>query len=183
MRTPALFCCASLAVLALAACGGGERTPVPRRHAYPRMAVPAGTALDTLVDGLRFRGVIHGSPTLPRPDWLDIAYPGAVLHLAVRRVEPAQLQTELADRRQRLSLNIGGAPARTEHLTSADGRLEYVIVTSETPVLTPVQLLGTDGRGTIVSGALELSAVPPPAATDSLAPLLHLVTDDLKNIL
>lgn len=165
-------------------CGGGDnRPPVPRRHAYPRMAVPDSVQLDTVVAGRRIRAAVHGRPTVPQSDWLNLDYPGATLHIAFNSVASDRMAAELDNRRQRMSLNLGGAPARTAHFTTADSVYECVLVTAEVPVLTPIQLLGTDGRSRLVYAALRLHTAPAPNAIDSLTPMLQLVTADLHKVL
>ncbi|MCM1067838.1 MAG: hypothetical protein NC418_09735 [Muribaculaceae bacterium] len=160
------------AALLAAACDSrpeGERS-VPRRYAYPRTA-----ELDTAVclygsGGLTLSMSRSAQVTSERTGWLTAAYPtlGATLYLSSTRPGSADaLAAAVANRRQRISLNLGGATARTDALRT-DAGFDCELVVCSDGVSTPVQFIATDGT-LLVSGAFVLSGRTAPA--DSLRPI------------
>ncbi|MDE6311674.1 MAG: hypothetical protein K2L96_07665 [Muribaculaceae bacterium] len=177
-----------LSILALltTGCGGDmeDSTAVPRRRAYPRMAFEGDSTGRTMVlDGLRMR--INSATTVRtdslRRGWADVEYPaglGATMYLSVTRPEsPAEA---VANRRQRISLNLGDAPARAEEFIN--GPWACTLVYSDRAGLTtPVQILATHADGRLLSGAAVLHA--PGSDADSIRPLVELLREDARRLL
>lgn len=185
MRRPAILLL-SLCVLMLAGgCSGGEGSTVtPRRRAYPRLELSADTTGCPARLGdveLRVNRVASFRPDSLRPGWADIEYPattGATLHLSLTR--PESLPEAVANRRQRMALNLGDAPARAEEFHS--GAWACTLVFSDRAGLTtPVQILATNADGRLLSGAVALKA--PGADADSIRPLLELLRTDARTLL
>lgn len=182
MKTLALL--APGLLLAAAACGSGDREAVPRRKAFPRLAFSADSiGRPASLDGVSFRinRIAGFRPDSARPDWADIVYPpalGSTMYLSISR--PADLPGAVANRRERISLNLGDAPALTEEFHA--GRWACTLVSSTRAGLTtPVQLLATSSDGRLLSGAVALDA--PGESADSIRPLLDLLRDDARTLL
>ncbi len=178
----------TLALLLAAGCTGDGRDSsegaVPRRRAYPRLAVTAdSTGHTALLDGLRLR--INGAATLRvdslRPGWANVEYPaalGATVYLSLTR--PESTAEAVANRRQRIALNLGDAPARAEEFIN--GPWACTLVYSDRAGLTtPVQILATHADGRLLSGAAVLHE--PGTDADSIRPLVELLRDDARRLL
>lgn len=150
----------------------GSEAAVPRRYAYPRVE-----PLDTATVACALGGVearISASArceegATERPGWLTAAYPGlgATLYLSAARTPDTG--AALANRRQRISLNLGGTPARTDRFDTAAGYAVELVTCPDGGVTTPVQFVAV-GEGTVVSGAFVLHGTLAPA--DSLRPVV-----------
>lgn len=156
-----------LAALILAGCSTGETHPVPKRTAYPRTAVlPDSTTLST-VGPIKLKINSSAAISHPRADWLDAKYTdlGATLHLSTMQNAD---EADKANRRERISLNLGGVSATIKSFTTPSGFDCEVISTAEGPA-TPVQFLAVrDGQ--MLSGAFVLSGKTTPA--DSIRPIV-----------
>ena len=121
----------------------------------------------------------------PAPGQLDISYPAyrATVYLTARRLPPERLESELDNRRERISLNLGGVAAYTEHITSDNGQFECALVTARDAATTPVQFLATDGEGCLISGAAYLGDLTPGTSADSIAPVVAALQRDIRHAL
>ena len=184
MLTRTLIISGALALLATGCGGSDDSSAVPRRRAYPRMALEADSTGRTMVlDGLCLR--INRAASVRtdslRPGWADVEYPaalGATLYLSLTKPEsPAEA---VANRRQRISLNLGDAPARAEEFIN--GPWACTLVYSDRASLTtPVQILATHADGRLLSGAAVLRE--PGTDADSIRPLVELLRDDARALL
>lgn len=149
-------------------CGGDDGRAMPRRYAYPRVEVLDSVRTHYKIGGADVALSREASVSRPTAEWATVTYErlGATLYLSV--TEPADMASALANRRQRISLNIGSATATT-HRLHTDGGFDVEIVTVPTGAATPVQFLATDGRR-LVSGAFTLAGRTEPA--DSLRPIV-----------
>ena len=179
------FVASALSGLLLAAsCGNNaDNNAVPRRYAYPRVE-----AIDNLTQTRKIEGTdisLSRSAQLstPRPDWLTAHYPslGATLHLTVMRFKtPASLDEALANRRQRISLNLGGATAITKNYENARG-FAIEEVTAPEGVTTPVQFIAVDASNTLVSGVFTIDGRITPV--DSLRPVVEQIEAEAGRII
>lgn len=172
-----------LSALLLSGCGERQATPTPRRHAYPRVAAMPDSATALQVDGVRMR--INASARTERPEtaWLDAHYErhGATLHLSVLHASTEEeLNKAVANRQQRINLNIGDSPAETGYFKSASGFECLLIVTTEA-CATPVQILAKGPGCTLVSGAFVIGGRA--ENIDSLRPVVKELENEGKRIL
>lgn len=176
----ALLAAALLAVVA-SACGGGEENSVPRRRAYARVDTYPAEYRAVEVGGIPLEINTSAAAASPREGWLDVRYPryGATLHLAVARPDAAALDQAVANRRQRMSLNLGGATA--EQTTLAGDSYVCELLVSRDAVATPVQLLAVGADGTLVSGAAVIAGRTEPV--DSLRPVVEALRADALHLL
>lgn len=170
---------------ALAGCSSDGQSPTPRRHAYPRVVVSDSVyhSADSFSPHFEINAAVRA--TRPAPGQLTIDYPayGAVVYVTSRRLPPGELEAELDNRRERISLNLNGVSATTEHLRSANGRFECALVTARDVSATPVQFLATDGEGCLVSGAAYFANVSSGTSADSIAPIVAALRRDLRHAL
>lgn len=169
-----------LAAALLAAGCSKSPVAVPRRTAYPRPA-EIDTAMTAAPGALPVHFAVNAAATAtsPRPGWLDVAYPmyGAVAHITFTTTSADSLGIVQANRLERASLNTGGLPTKKQEWLNAAG---FDILTLHTDgCATPFQFLATDGRRTVVSGAVRFSAPRATAATDSIAPMLAAIEADM----
>lgn len=163
----ALLCCTDR--------GGGNATP--KRYAYPRTEVYDSIRADYEAGAVRLS--INQGARVSHPDnkdgWLDAAYDryGATLHLSATHPDGGAMDEALANRRERISLNLGGATARRDVFENGAG-MSCEVVVSRDPSTTPVQFIAY-GHGVLVSGVFVIAGKTEPA--DSLRP----ICDELEN--
>lgn len=176
----AVLAAALLAVVA-SACGGGEENSVPRRRAYARVDTYPAEYRAVEVGGIPLEINTSAAAASPREGWLDVRYTryGATLHLAVARPDAAARDQAVANRRQRMSLNLGGATA--EQTTLAGDTYMCELLVSRDAVATPVQLLAVGADGTLVSGAAVIAGRTEPV--DSLRPVVDALRADALHLL
>ncbi|MCM1292501.1 MAG: hypothetical protein NC111_01080 [Bacteroides sp.] len=170
----------------VSACHGGMDTqgPVPRPTAYPRVAtldsnyvatkLPAGFEANA---GAVVREIADKTGSDRRTIWADIDYPsyGATLHCTFIPTTEADHMAVMANRTERMSLNLGDNVATSTELSNPQG-FNTVVLTSTAPMLTPLQFLA-DGPGWVISGALTFNESE--VDMDSVKPLIDAVRDDL----
>lgn len=158
----------ALAALLLTACSDGGPRPVPKRKAYPRTAVLPDSAVVISAGPLTMNLNASATITRPRPDWIDAEYKslGATLHLSANGHSD---KTDEANRRERISMNIGGASAYVKSFTTPAGYRCEIVSTAEGPA-TPVQFIAIrDGQ--MLCGVFVLSGKTTPA--DSIRPIVQ----------
>lgn len=174
---------------ATAACAGSGASdsiasaPVP--VAYPRIPVQAYDSL-VAVDApipvaVRINPEAVYTVEETDPPGLTVSYPKAGARLYFTFIRPGSLsdKEKIIDlRKQRISLNLNGTPARTLHSgPDTDGTAIIVTATSGTQI--PVQLLGeTDGY--IITATAFIDDPRAATAYDSVAPLFRVLEHDLS---
>lgn len=131
---------------------------------------------------LRVNGAAGWHVTDSVAAWADLVYSSGVrTHLSVTR--PQSLDDAFANRRQRISLNLGGVPAVTESfINSAGWRCELVLVSGGAVSTTPVQFVAVNPReGLLVNGAsvIDFSG----SRADSIAPVVEVLHNDALTLL
>ncbi len=173
-----------LIFLAAASCGGRDSyTPVPLPEAYPRVNVADSVFTPVDISGLRLDVNSTSDTASISENWLDIRYPayGGTLHVSVNdHSSDSGINKAIANRRQRVALNLGGAPAVTDNFMSLSGDFACEMIVSPEGGVTPVQFIASDGR-LLVSGTFALSR--PSANTDSIAPVVKAVERDVRRML
>lgn len=177
---------AAAAIAAAAACSAGADTDTatPRRRGYPRLpaydSVYASAPRAVLPLQLNAAACVADSN---RGRWLTVAYPlhHSAIYITISTPASAdELRRTLGNRRERISLNLGGAAATTVHLAS-DGGFESALV--EAPGnATPLQFVATDGEGFVVSGAARIDAAAD-APYDSIRPIEATLRRDILHML
>ncbi len=176
---------AGVLVSAAASCGGGHdsATPLPRRHAFPRIESLDTTRQHLSAASLPLTLSASAISEAPRPDWITASYPtlGATLHLSVSRfADDRTLAEAIANRRQRMALNAGGGTPRTDSFATPEGWMCERVTTPER-VATPVQFIAAGPGHTLVSGAFALGGSLAPA--DSLRPIVEELDNEAFRIL
>lgn len=157
---------------------------VPKPAAYPRIADP-GTkyeALDSLP--VNFLANTAATVTRPRPDWIDVAYPalGVTIHVSLTRTTPDGIGDVIANRSERIALNVADVTSTNETAIESDGFTSVIICSPETRS-TPLQFLAHDGTGLVISGTAFFGNVSPDAPIDSLSPIVSYVNRDIIHAL
>lgn len=165
-------------LMCAAACNDSNTRPMPRRTAYPRTAALSDSTKHATAGHINLQLNAIAIIRTPRPDWLDAEYRplGATLHLSA--TENAD-EASVANRRERISLNLGGATARATEFTTPSGFQCEIVTTAEGPA-TPVQFIALRGK-TLVSGAFVLSGKTTPA--DSIRPITEALEREATAIL
>lgn len=169
----------SILIAVMSSCRQKEGDVTPRRYAYPRI-----DAYDSIYRRVGLGPVsieVNASATTSssKDGWLDIHYPryGATIYLSASHTD--DLPAAIANRRQRISLNLGGAKAATHNFVSGDFDCE--VIESVDAGATPVQLLAVSPKGLVISGSANISGSTTPA--DSIRPIVSALTRDAMQIL
>lgn len=178
-----LVTAAAAAAMVMAACSQSQ-PPVPRRTAYPRIEPYSDSVVTAAVGPVGFSIRAEADTAVQRPGWLDISYPryNAITMLTVRRFgSRAELDAALANRMQRISLNLGDRTAASEEFTNGAGFICRLIVSLDGGP-TPVQMIACDTAAHIlISGASVIDGPAEPA--DSVAPAVDALAADARKIL
>lgn len=157
---------------------GGVSVPKPRGYARIELC----DSVYQPVTGVSLRLEVNRSAVVTHDDskgWVDVAYPayGGVLHLTVKHIaDSADLASTLAQRYERMMLNLGDNSAEQIEITATKSGAVTTMLASQGTVLTPLQILSVC-RGVVVSGAFSFNHRPESA--DSVAPIVAAVKRDL----
>lgn len=176
---------------ALATCGcGGDTAPVPRRYAYPRIAVHA----PEYVRADSVPVVLEVPASLPvrterRADgsvWFTIDYPayGAYVYGTLTPVDVTTVAGVVDNRVERAGLNIGPAPVSAIDVVSTGG-YDGVVMVAPSAVSMPVHFLSynlSDPRW-VVSGSAFFKQPPTAEAADSVAPVVEVMVRDVTRMM
>ncbi len=174
---------AAIAAIAAGSCNRSADTPIPRRTAYPRIEAYADSTATAHIGPLAFDIAAQADTAMPRPGWLDIAYPRyrATIHIAVRHLGSGEELADAIDNRvQRMSLNLGDRTAVASDFENSAG-FSCHTVTSLDGGPTPVQFMAYSADGYLLSGAAAISGAAGPA--DSIAPTVQALARDAETIL
>lgn len=181
-----LLILATLTALTCACARQQSDNAIPRPTAYPRVRLydtvyvaPPDLPAGFQVNAAAVTSTPSDHPAADRsPIWLDITYPAykATLHCTFTPVDAASHADVIANRTQRMSLNLGDNRAEQTDLISASGAYRTSILTTAGRTLTPVQFL-SEGQEWIISGALQMHI--PNATPDSILPIVRAVTADI----
>lgn len=181
-----LWFVSALTVL-VASCGGRrdgrEALTVPRPVAYPRIEMPDSSYVPVVVgvDTLLINAGARGE-TASRDGgvWVDVLYdapfsPRLALTLTDAR---GRVDEVLANRSERMALNLGGARCEMTDITTPGGWTCRMAL-ARSVAATPIQLLATDGTH-VLSGALVLEVADSVAADPvAYAPVVEAVKRDV----
>lgn len=175
-----------LAVACLTACGGKpDYTPVPLPYGYQR--TPIYPAEYRVADSLPASFAVNAAAVVRRlPDgpggsvMADIHYPayGATMHLTFTPVDAHSATEVIANRRERMALNLADNYATVTEISPAgQSPFASTVMLSAGRTPTPVQLLSIS-PGMVISGAVRFASEQ--ADADSLMPVLKAITSDIE---
>ena len=158
-------------LVGMSSCRHKDSNVTPRRYAYPRIEAYDSTYRRLTVGPVSIEVNAAAATSSPKDGWLDIYYPryGATVYLSATHTD--DLPRAIANRRQRISLNLGGA----------SGDFDCEVVESVDAGATPVQILAVSPNGLIISGSANISGTTTPA--DSIRPIVTALTRDAIHIL
>lgn len=184
-----ILCAAALLTSVATACKSDKSSrAVPRPDAWPRIEVPEAEYVEQAYSGVNL--AINRSAQVEMKDaneglWLDVSYPefpGSVIYLSVSNLKDEEgLRAAIANRRQRMELNAGGATTELTELSSEGGWTAELALTRSS-LTTPLQFLAHDGKKRLISGALYLN-YPSETSSDSVAPIVRAVNRDIERML
>lgn len=155
-------------------------TPLP--SAYPRLPLPDNDTMRTVSETpspVNVNSTARATFTPGDMPALTVEYPrlGATAYWTFIPYTgtPAEI---IARRRERISLNLNGTPARTLH-SAPTSDFEAVLVTAEAGSQTPVQMLAVTPEYVITATAF-LSDPRAAVAYDSIRPLIELLDRDMQ---
>ena len=185
----------TLIAIALASCTGshenssGTQAAIPRRHAYPRIALPdsAFTAIEAKDVTLQVNSAVADSIATRNGDngaqFIDIRYPEqhSAVYITITPVSASSIAGVIANRMERVGLNLGGSDAEMIDFDNNAGFESKMFVT-RADISTPVQFVSTDGRDIVVSGVAFIADASKEHA-DSLSPVTAMLRRDILHLL
>lgn len=185
----------TLIAIALTSCSGshenssGTQAAIPRRHAYPRIALPdsAFTAVDAKEVTLQVNSAVIDSIVKRNGDngavFIDIRYPNlhSTIYITITPVSPSSIAGVIANRIERVGLNLGDSNAEMIYFDNNAGFESKMFVT-RADISTPVQFISTDGRDIVVSGVAYVADASKEHA-DSLSPVTAMMRRDILHLL
>lgn len=180
MKTLALTALA--AAIALVACTDKTSSDaVPRQTAYPRLqtydTIYTPQQLGSFEIPLNAAAVIEK----PQPGWLNATYPryGITLYLsAIENLDPERYRSAIANRHQRLSLNLGDRKAVLNTFSTGSYQCMLVVCRDGSP--TPVQFIAGNGKN-LIAGSAAFAGKPFPV--DSVSPVIDAISDEVIHML
>lgn len=179
MRPSKLLIASAVVAALLSGCGKKDDMRVPLPYAYPRPNLPdtvmtpaAGTPLHFLVNA-------QAKTDVPRPGWLNVAYPelGATIHVTFTATNPDDVWEVKDNRMERLLLNAGERAVDFSEFTNAAGF--YVAAATSEGALTPLQFIASDDSAWVVSGAVYFDSPGAASNPDSIRPVVQAIRRDL----
>ena len=178
-----------LVTMLLAGCSSDPgHTPVPRRPAFPRIALydTVYAAVDSLPLHLELNAALK-SEVKTRPDgslWITARYPdyNATLYLTLSPVSTSDVESVVDNRTERIHLNINGAGINIEEADNVSG-YHSNIVRTVSPSSTPLQFLAVNPRRPrwVVSGSVFFEGMSATTSLDSIQPVYDAVGRDLRH--
>lgn len=166
---------------ALAGCGDGHsrHNAVPRPQAYARLQLY--DSVYAAVDSLPLHWEMNAATlssirrNAPANVWLDIDYPlyqGVANITFIHLPDSAEMARTVANRTERMALNLGGNPAEEYSFATEAG---FAVSLLEARAAVPVQFIAV-GRQWVVSGTFTFCHAP--QSYDSVMPVVRAVTAD-----
>lgn len=179
-----------LIIACLWGCTADEGTPVPRRKAFPRVAVP--DTVFTPVDGLPVHMRANAGQrahTDARADgsfWLTVEYPayGARILCTFTPVDESTVAGVLDNRYERMSLNAGAGAISIDEFDNP-GAYHSSILRSQAVPATPVQFISLrpERPRWVVSGSVFFENASPTTSADSVRPMVYIMHGEVTRML
>jgi hypothetical protein len=179
-----------LAAIALGGCANHTEHPVPKPQAYHRIQLPDSAfraiSLLNVTLLLNSEAQVHTS-THTEGEWIDVSYPqfpGAHMYLTLTSTTPHALPALIANREERVKLDIGNSTTELTELTS-EGEWKCRLFLNRHSVTTPVHVLAINpARTRLLSGSLHIGTSANHHVTpDSIAPIVETCARDLLTTL
>lgn len=135
------------------------------------------------IGGVSFEINAAADTTMPRPGWLDIAYPRyrATIHMSVNSFkEEEAFLAALDNRTTRMELNFGDTHANVETFLNSTGFL-CTLAGSPEAGSAPIFFIASDSALHLVSGAAVFSGNTLPV--DSIRPVYNDIYRDIYTLL
>lgn len=162
----------AIAAMLLSACTGSSN-PSPRPRGFARANVYADSLVCCTISGIVLKVNAEAAVTKPQPAWLNVDFSrySATLYIsALKPASPQALDAAIANRSERISLNLAGRSALVSDFKNPGG-FDVRLVDASEPAPVPLQFMATDSARTVfVSGAVAFTGPVEPA--DSVAPAL-----------
>ena len=172
-------------------CDGNKAgTAIPRRHAYPRIELPQENYHDITVGCNELHISVNEVATYNRrvaddgeTCFIDVSYPklSSTIFYTITPVDDATIEDVIANRLERIRLNLGDSDAELIEFNSTEG-FENKVLVSHGNISTPVQFISTDGENVVVSGVAFIKDASP-ATADSIAPIVDVIRRDIVHSL
>lgn len=174
-----IFC-----VAILCGCNGRQQTAVPRPVAYPRVQladtmfckVESAAMLVDMLANRQTKEVVCKKQS--NALWVDLIYEiynRAVLHITIQSLPSAELKSAMANRMQRIEMNVGASHTQITELDN--GIFEGIVVKAAEADVTPLQFLATDNKSLLVYGSFEMPSGSDD--TEMVSPVVNAVENDM----
>lgn len=190
MKAHVLLMGALMALMVSCGGGGDGDSAVPRRYAYPRAALyppeyraTGGTPELSLNSG----AVIVADSVLENGSrWVTVDYPryNGKVYITFLATSPAEFPRELENRMERIGLNAGAGSMESVTVPSAGGGFRGELFAARGESVSPVQFLAYNKELTLLTfGTFNFRQGVDVSRTDSLAPVVNAVRDDMIHLL
>ncbi len=176
-----------LLALLFSGCQQRQQATVPRPVAYPRVELADTVfrqieAVSDLVD-IVANSQAEQLEVERRSDavWVDLiysVYKGAVIHLTVQKLSSEKIPEAVANRLQRIEMNVGSSATELNELKN--NQFEGIIVRAINADVTPLQFLATDNKSILVYGSLEM---PQENDVEMSLPVIDAVEKDMQQMI
>lgn len=178
---------AVIMALALSECTEDNIKPIPRRTAYPRIAVCDTLYSKTSLLPINFE--INAEATAISPNsnrandksqWIDINYPtynGTLSCTFSQATDSISLNKILVNRTERIALNLGDSSFEITDINTPQG-ISGKIYLTQTNMVTPLMFIATDHHNWVLSGSFGFN-LSQTINYDSVSPIIDAVNNDL----
>lgn len=170
-----------LMLFVCAGCSHRAPAPVPRPRAYPRTDIPSAVYRPVTFGGYTLQVNDFAEVSQPKTEWIDIGYPRLDITVSCALNRPVNIRAALANRAERMALNLNGTSAVMDRFTSRSG-LYVTLLTARDVVRTPVQFIATDSAKVLLTGA-AVADFNSEAKFDSVKPVIDSVSADITHML
>lgn len=174
-----IFC-----VAILCSCNRRQQAAVPRPVGYPRVQladtlfckVESAAMLVDILANRQTKQVVRKKQSADI--WVDLIYEiynRAVLHITIQSLPSAELKSAIANRMQRIEMNVGASHTQITELDN--GIFEGIVVKAAEADVTPLQFLATDNKSLLVYGSFEMPSGSGDA--EMVSPVVNAVENDM----
>lgn len=172
--------------LLLSECNSNDYIATPRPTAYPRIALHDSSFTAVALPRISLQVSTSAIASLHEKEnatWIDINYPNynATIHATYTPVDNTTLNATLANRSERIALDLGDTTFENISINNPDGTSANIYATRNNMV-TPLMFLATDHKSWILSGAVAFDGTST-INYDSVAPIVNTLQRDLIHTL